>query len=100
MKHEFTCIAVDPEELHKGKDLVAEWRTVTLAAKNAGGNGVGGALGAFQLPSMTVADAKMFEVGKSYLISIEAASPTELTTVRAEAQQRGEAHTKLASPAA
>ncbi len=39
-------------------------------AKNVGGNGKGGAVGAFQLPLMEVADAQAFEVGRSYTLSI------------------------------
>ena len=54
------------------RELIAEWRTVTLMAKNVGGNGKGGAVGGFQLPLMEVADAQAFEVGKSYTLSIAA----------------------------
>jgi|GEM_PF-3317631 hypothetical protein len=67
---EFICVAIDPEEIHQGHELIAEWRTVTLMAKNVGGNGKGGAVGAFQLPLMEVADAQAFEVGKSYVLSV------------------------------
>jgi len=69
--YEFLCVAIDPEEIHQGEKLIAEWRTVTLMAKNVGGNGKGGAIGGFQLPLMEVAEAAPFEVGKSYLLSIE-----------------------------
>jgi len=69
-KFEFICVAKDAEQVHKGAELVSEHHTVTLMAKNVGGNGQGGAIGAFQLPLMEVADADAFEVGKSYMISI------------------------------
>jgi hypothetical protein len=73
MKYEFICVAIDPEEIHEGSKLVAEWRTVTLMARNVGGNGKGGAVGGFQLPLMEVDAAGAFEVGKSYSLSIEPA---------------------------
>ncbi len=73
MKFEFICVAIDPEEIHEGSKLIAEWRTVTLMARNVGGNGKGGAVGGFQLPLMEVADAQAFEVGKSYMLSIDQA---------------------------